>query len=744
MVSPWRVPSLFALVLLMWALLVTADVAGLSQLIEQIVASSANRDTEGEPMMTRDQWDSSKRSVRQGIEFFKERNLDLAQSHLLEAVKNDCLNGEAYFNLGVLSEEKHEYNLAITYYDEAIRIGGWNSLVRIKSLWNKAMVLKHNIRDQEQGDMVLEQIRLGGYSADSQPIYDGIKQSGSLLSPPSSSRSGKSEGFSLCSLRDMREFAKYVFSFVLATEEVDDTRREQHVWALQRLVQHFEVAPIVTNAYSAEGIFEFLSMGCASGNPLVDLTRPEVIVAGEKLQAIVHFAAKIANAVLRPGTMAREIVKGSKSSQDEAVLVVGSGVAGLSTAIEAVANGYDDVSIVEKRGLSRTRRKFWWDLIPSTVRRLNSYGFQDLSIPFHTEVEGIVAVQCDVLERFLELVALSVQVKIRFNTDFETLVATEEVYKFHFVFACDGTSSPTRSFGRIHSSQQNKVTTLHSPDHAMHLKTDLEQATIVLVFQMKENKTCPSLRVDNRTGKVFDAFAPSFEISGVTSVFKRFYEPFCEMQILFSHTMAQHNFETFERGVDEDWFPWGTLLEVTRNLVHLEEPLQSPGDLRNMLIKTSDGRASATFFKMKIIAADAAISRSLEKEGEQMVLLRGDALVSSYFRLGIGVNQIFETLPHVAAFLWQNRLNLSSSEIFSRHVIRTQAHLEWMVRVQTQAMFYETFCDNTIVDASNWQHLSLLPKNTSARRIGKYPLTMSELETLPCLASTVVTTNVDL
>ena len=87
-----------------------------------------------------------------------------------------------------------------------------------------------------------------------------------------------------------------------------------------------------------------------------------------------------------------ELAKGSKSTQDEAVLVVGSGVAGLSTAVEAVANGYDDVSIVEKRGAGRTRRKFWWDLIPSTVRRLKSYGFQDLSIPFHTEVEGILAV----------------------------------------------------------------------------------------------------------------------------------------------------------------------------------------------------------------------------------------------------------------------------------------------------------------------------------------------------------------
>ena len=108
MVSPWRMPSaFFALVILLRALTVTAEVTGLSHLVQRIFASSANGDTEG---ITKEQWDSSKRSVHQGIEYFKTRSLELAQSHLLDAVKNDSLNGEALFNLGVLSEEKHEHN----------------------------------------------------------------------------------------------------------------------------------------------------------------------------------------------------------------------------------------------------------------------------------------------------------------------------------------------------------------------------------------------------------------------------------------------------------------------------------------------------------------------------------------------------------------------------------------------------------------------------------------------------------
>ena len=47
-------------------------------------------------------------------------------------------------------------------------------------------------------------------------------------------------------------------------------------------------------------------------------------------------------------------------------------------------------------------------------------------------------------------------------------------------------------------------------------------------------------------GNSLSPFAPSWAIDGVTSVFKRFFEPYCEMQILFDDGFGKKAFDAFE------------------------------------------------------------------------------------------------------------------------------------------------------------------------------------------------------
>ena len=64
------------------------------------------------------------------------------------------------------------------------------------------------------------------------------------------------------------------------------------------------------------------------------------------------------------------------------------------------------------------------------------------------------------------------------------------------------------------------------------------------------------------------ASAPSFYIGNITSVYKRFYDGFCEMQVLFSESLGLDLKTTLGSGdsdlsgVDESWFPWEQLLDV--------------------------------------------------------------------------------------------------------------------------------------------------------------------------------------
>ena len=189
--------------------------------------------------------------------------------------------------------------------------------------------------------------------------------------------------------------------------------------------------------------------------------------------------------------------------------------------------------------------------------------------------------------------------------------------------------------------------------------------------------------------------------SGISSVFKRLYEPYCELQILFERATGEALFATFEahqggtrlrgkRGVaaatsDEAAVPVATalaaapaasttpgddsldaalaralplplLLRVCNKL--LRAPFADERQLLAALRRPSaDSPPDAIFFRIAIRRAEAAGRVLLSPaRGCALALLRGDSLVAPPYRLGVGVNHAMATLPYLAGLLqdlWQ-------------------------------------------------------------------------------------------
>ena len=147
---------------------------------------------------------------------------------------------------------------------------------------------------------------------------------------------------------------------------------------------------------------------------------------------------------------------------------------------------------------------------------------------------------------------------------------------------------------------------------------------------------------------------------------RRRYEPYCELQLLFERKLGAQLLRTFEeaRGADavargaaggaaaagvgaaapseEDEYealsralPLALLLRVCRRVLD-PSSLPALADERALvraLRRREDGRRDAALFRIAIRRAEAS-GRALAAGG--VALLRGDALVSAHYRLGVG------------------------------------------------------------------------------------------------------------
>ena len=161
-----------------------------------------------------------------------------------------------------------------------------------------------------------------------------------------------------------------------------------------------------------------------------------------------------------------------------------------------------------------------------------------------------------------------------------------EVHGVDLLIGADGSKSAVRSAAGVEFEPQD---TLMLPDHQSNnvaggqrrsLRLDgLEQTTLIAKFAQIEGKNgrlkCPPTRViDDRADRVvgmgmIDPFYPALVIQGVTSVFKRFFEDECEIQVLLNEEFAALLWGRVDGGaaVAAEETAWAKLQEVTAFLI---------------------------------------------------------------------------------------------------------------------------------------------------------------------------------
>lgn len=221
-------------------------------------------------------------------------------------------------------------------------------------------------------------------------------------------------------------------------------------------------------------------------------------------------------------------------------------------------------------------------------------------------------------------------------------------------------------------------------------RDELSQVSLIVAFAL-ENATgrCPQPRRDPLSGLPDPPYDVSFDEPGVSSVFKRLYEPYCELQILFERDLGERLAATYEahkhatglrgnrgasaasssNGVEAmnaalaRALPLPLLLRIANRL--FAKPFASEAHLLSALrTPSSDAPPDAVLIRIAIRRATASgrvllppptTSRRAGDGGKPagrggsvaLALLRGDSLVAPHYRLGVGVNHAMATLPYV-------------------------------------------------------------------------------------------------
>jgi hypothetical protein len=263
--------------------------------------------------------------------------------------------------------------------------------------------------------------------------------------------------------------------------------------------------------------------------------------------------------------------------------------------------------------------------------------------------------------------------------------------RFDLLIGADGATSRVRDAVEILSRPQAQLSTAGGRVR-VHAAEPFSQVTLVLALEMDAEGRCPQPRRDLGTGAEVPPYAVSFAEPGVSTCFKRLFEPYCEVQLLFENELGEALLTQFERsrpkrptraaGPAADTPDAPVALEeekATASTVGatLEEDETSARALPLPLLRRVLNRVLATnyatdadvlralrrqpaasaaapqppdaaLFKIVIHKADVPgrMLRSSTAAGgaSALALLRGDAVVNAHYRLGIGINQAFGTL----------------------------------------------------------------------------------------------------
>lgn len=445
------------------------------------------------------------------------------------------------------------------------------------------------------------------------------------------------------------------------------------------------------------------------------------------------------------------------------VTIVGAGPVGLLSALESYMAGAHIV-VLESR-INYTRN-VWFDFYPqpysTAYDMLVQLGAKLLQVEYESqrlEQDEVITIRCQLLERFLSQVLVMLKdVTLKYDTQvvhycpgyvismptnkaalhksFDcngTKFEHATIHSYDLLIAADGTQSLIRKLSKVNAVQVTELQTIHKQKRIQ--VPHLHQVAWIINFE-PQNGSCPKIKIDKDTGRPIDPWYPGFVIPGITSVFKRFYHGHCHLQVVLDQELGDSLFKQYQHaatmkyvkqqsfadaadtlysypihstGAEElEWeqfaYPWDMLLSLCNLLFH--QPFANVQQLKQHLVKrkTNDRYFDMVFLNVSLYQADPYVVA----HDQSVLFFVGDALLTSHFRLGIGVNSAFLSYGEWIQFLQAlehddfAQQTTKYKQALQNKIDATKSRLGKMIQYQATTMFYEAYCNNTyLVFAGN-------------------------------------------
>ncbi len=356
------------------------------------------------------------------------------------------------------------------------------------------------------------------------------------------------------------------------------------------------------------------------------------------------------------------------------VVVVGAGPGGLLSALRAYQMGAT-VTVLEKR--TAYERNMWFDVSDGawgdSLSVLQSWGllhllgqldtdgtFSKMSFDDSAALATVLPLRCQMLERFLAQSALLLGIDVRYGVAYTGLsrsrsgvvTSTGQVMYFDVLVGADGY---TQGRSALRSDMGIPEETLEG----------VKQVSLFARFAH-----CPVV-----AKHALKAWEVSVHVPEVVMVYRRFFSHQCDLQLLLTDEAAaslvdeRSQWELLQRVVEH------SVPDVSRSVVELKELIE---DLERVETR---------------IARAAESTVCLTEDCERIGVLVGDAVFPAHYRLGIGVNNIIDSMHNFGVFLSKVAAARSSTELPElvvekqvvdeqrmQHIWAHQQHTMWLER----------------------------------------------------------------
>ena len=283
---------------------------------------------------------------------------------------------------------------------------------------------------------------------------------------------------------------------------------------------------------------------------------------------------------------------------------------------------------------------------------------------------------------------------------------------FDLLVGADGAESRVRKSAGLSYLPQSKFSVLGKELEISGLK----QTTVILSFKSGEHGACPSVAVDSEGNKVSPEY-PRFFVPGVTSVFKRFFDNHCHLQILLEREVGDKVYSDFKNG---GILPWQLILNVSN--VILEEKIETIEQVHSLVGLDEQGKPDVNVFDIIIKKTDKSTLLLPGKDRVAVVTLAGDSTITAHYRLGIGINNAFIALLDFREFLrdlcplYDKKALMFSpkdlpavSAVVEEKVEADERRMRDMTQAQLSTIFLESYCGYTVnlyPRLTSWAHVA--------------------------------------